>query len=160
MNKGCDTMIPMPLQETLQADLTTAIKAGDDVRKATLRAVLTAVKTSLAAKGASDELSDEAIQKLIGIEVKQRDEAAEIFAEAGEESRAARELAERAVLLDYLPEQLSDSELMTIVNEVIAAGGYESRKDMGSAIKEVMAMAQGRVDGKTVSAAVGSALGS
>lgn len=160
MNKGCDTMIPMALQETLQADLTAAMKAGDDVRKTTLRAILTAVKTALAAEGAPEQLSDEAIQKLITTEVKQRNEAAEIFAEAGEAARAANELAEREVLQAYLPEPLSDDDLERMVSQVIAAGGYESRKDMGSAIKDVMAEARGRADGKTVSAAVGKVLGS
>lgn len=158
MNKGCDTMIPMANLETIQSDLTEAMKAGDEVKKTTLRAVLTAIKTAQANAGAGTELSDEEIQKLIATEIKQRTEAAEIFTEAGESERAAKEIAERAVLQTYMPEQLSADEVDALVAQVIADGGYSTKKDMGSAIKDVMAKAGGAVDGKTVSQAVGKAL--
>ncbi len=134
------------------------MKAGDDVKKTTLRAVMTAVKTAETAGGVDGELADDAIQKLIATEVKQRTEAAEIYTEAGEADRAANEIAEREVLQSYLPEPLSQDELDALVAAVITDGGYESKKDMGAAIKEVMARAQGRADGKTVSGAVGKAL--
>ena len=151
-------MSPMGLADTIQEDLVKAMKAGDDVAKTTLRAVKTAIKTAEAADGARDELSDDAVMKLIATEIKQRTEAAEIFAEAGEAEREAIEVAERAVLLTYLPEPLSADELDAIVAEVIAEGGYATKKDMGSAIKDVMAKAGQRADGKTVSGAVGKAL--
>lgn len=155
---GCDTMIPMTLRETLQTDLVAAMKAGDEVKKTTLRAVITAVKTGETAEGVEGELDDSAIMKLIATEIKQRNEAAEIFTDAGEAERAAKEIAERDVLQAYLPEQLSADELDAIVASVIAEGGYTTKKDMGAAIKEVMARADGRADGKTVSGAVGKAL--
>jgi len=155
---GCDTMIPMTLRETIQTDLVAAMKAGNDIEKTTLRAVLTAIKTTEAAEGVDGELDDSAVMKLIAKEIKQRNEAAEIFADANEEERAAKERAERAVLQAYLPERLSADELETLVAAVIAEGGYTTKKDMGAAIKEVMAQADGRVDGKTVSGAVGKAL--
>lgn len=158
MNMGCDTMIPMTLRETLQTDLVAAMKAGDDVKKTTLRAVITAVKTGETAEGVDGELDDSAIMKLIATEIKQRNEAAEIFEDAGEAQRAAKEIAERDVLQAYLPEPLSAEELDALVSAVIADGGYASKKDMGAAIKDVMARADGRVDGKTVSGAVGKAL--
>ncbi|NNC78673.1 MAG: GatB/YqeY domain-containing protein [Acidimicrobiales bacterium] len=148
----------MGLADTIQEDLVAAMKAGDDVKKTTLRAVLTAIKTAQTAEGADETISDDAVQKLIATEVKQRTEAAEIFAEAGESEREAVEVAERAVLQTYLPEPLSPEELEAIVAQVIADGGYTTKKDMGSAIKEVMAKAGGRADGKTVSGAVGKAL--
>ena len=151
-------MIPMSLTETVQADLTAAMKAGDDVKKTTLRAVLTAIRTAEAAEGTTGALDDEAVQKLIATEVKQRTEAAEIFTEAGEADRAATELAERDVLQSYLPEPLDADALEALVATVIADGGYTTKKDMGAAIKDVMATAGGRADGRTVSAAVGAAL--
>lgn len=158
MNMGCDTMIPMTLRDTLQTDLVAAMKAGDDVKKTTLRAVITAVKTGETAEGVDGELDDSAIMKLIATEIKQRNEAAEIFEDAGEAERAAKEIAERDVLQAYLPEPLSAEELDALVSSVIADGGYTTKKDMGSAIKDVMARADGRVDGKTVSQAVGRSL--
>ena len=66
---GCDTMIPMTLRATLQNDLVLAMKAGDDIKKTTLRAVITAVKTGETAEGVSGELDDAAIMKLIATEI-------------------------------------------------------------------------------------------
>ena len=157
MNNGCDKMIPMSLRDTLQADLVAAMKAGDDTKKTTLRAVMTSIKTA-ETSGSAEELDDAAIQKLIATEVKQRTEAFEIYEEAGEPDRAAIEASEREVLQAYLPEQLSLDELEALVAAVIAEGGYESKKDMGTAIKEVMARAEGRADGKAISAIVGRSL--
>lgn len=151
-------MIPMTLRETLQTDLVAAMKAGDDVKKTTLRAIITAVKTAETAEGVDGALDDSAIMKLIATEIKQRNEAAEIFADAGEGDRQANELAERDILQTYLPEPLSADELDALVSAVITEGGYTTKKDMGAAIKEVMARADGRADGKTVSGAVGKAL--
>jgi uncharacterized protein YqeY len=148
----------MGLAETLQEDLVAAMKAGDDVKKTTLRAVITAIKTARVAESAGSEMSDDAVMKLIATEVKQRTEAAEIYADVGESEREAIEVAEREVLQAYLPEPLSGDELDAIVAKVIEDGGYTSKKDMGSAIKEVMAEAAGRADGRTVSGAVGKAL--
>ena len=124
-------MTAMGLADTIQTDLVAAMKAGDDVKKTTLRAVLTAVKTA---------------------------EAAEIYVGAGETARYQNEVDEREVLQAYLPEPLSPEELDELVASVIANGGYTSKKDMGKAIKEVMAKAAGRADGRAVSAAIGQAL--
>ena len=95
---------------------------------------------------------------IITTQVKQRNEAAEIFQGAGETARYEAEVAERDVLQTYLPEPLSAEELDELVKAVISEGGYSTKKDMGAAIKEVMARADGRADGRTVSAAVGQAL--
>ena len=141
----------MSLIDTIKSDLVAAMKAGDDTRKTTLRAIITAAKTAETAEGADGSLGDEAVEKLIATEVKQRTEAAEIYEEAGDNDRASVEIAERAILQEYLPEPLSDSDLEAMVGEVIAAGGYSTKKDMGAAIKDVMAKAQGRADGKRIS---------
>ncbi len=148
----------MGLADTIQSDLVAAMKAGDDVKKTTLRAVLTSIKTAQAADGTTDALTDDQITAIIASEVKQRTEAAEIFQGAGETDRYQNEVDERAVLQTYLPEPLSAEELDEIVAAVIAEGGYSTKKDMGTAIKEVMSRAGGRADGRTVSAAVGQAL--
>lgn len=148
----------MGLADTIQTDLVAAMKAGDDTKKTTLRAVLTAVKTAETADGAGEPLSDEQVMAIIASEVKQRNEAAEIFVGAGETDRYQKEIDEREVLQAYLPEPLSPEELNAIVSQVIEDGGYTTKKDMGAAIKQVMAKAAGRADGRTVSAAVGAAL--
>ena len=141
----------MSLIDTIKSDLVSAMKAGDDTRKTTLRAIITAAKTAETAEGADGPLADAAVEKLIATEVKQRTEAAEIYEEAGDADRAGVEIAERAILQEYLPEPLSDSDLEAMVSEVITAGGYSTTKDMGAAIKDVMAQAQGRAEGKRIS---------
>ena len=148
----------MGLAETIQTDLVAAMKAGDDTKKTTLRAVLTAIKTAETADGAGEPLSDEQVMTILATEVKQRNEAAEIFVGAGETDRYQKEMDEREVLQAYLPEPLSPEELDAIVTQVIEDGGYTTKKDMGAAIKQVMAKAAGRADGRAVSAAVGKAL--
>ena len=150
----------MGLADTIQSDLVSAMKAGDDVKKTTLRAVITAIKTAEAADGASGSLSDDDVLSIITTQVKQRTEAAEIFEGAGETDRYEAEVAEREVLQAYLPEPLAADELDALVTAVISEGGYSTKKDMGAAIKEDMARADGRADGRTVSAAVGQALSS
>lgn len=148
----------MGLADTIQTDLVAAMKASDDVKKTTLRAVITAIKTAEAADGASGSLSDDDVLSIIASQVKQRTEAAEIFEGAGETERYEAEVAERDVLQAYLPEPLSAEELDELVKAVISEGGYTTKKDMGTAIKEVMARSGGRADGRAVSGAVGQAL--
>ncbi len=148
----------MGLADTIQTDLVAAMKAGDDTKKTTLRAVLTAIKTAETADGMSDAITDDQVLGIIASEVKKRTEAAEIFVGAGETARYQKEVDEREVLQAYLPEPLSSDELDAIVSEVIAAGDYSTKKHMGAAIKEVMAKAGGRADGRSVSAAVSQAL--
>ena len=151
-------MAGMGLADTIQTDLVAAMKAGDDTKKTTLRAVLTAIKTAETADGQSGALSDDQVLSLIASEVKKRTEAAEIFVGAGETGRYQKEINEREVLQEYLPEPLTAEELDVLVAEVISDGGYTTKKDMGTAIKQVMAKAGGRADGRSVSAAVGKAL--
>lgn len=148
----------MGLAETIQADLVVAMKAGDDTKKTVLRAVLTEIKTAQTAEGADDTVSDEKVMSIIASEVKKRNEAAEIFAGAGEASRYQVEVDERDVLQTYLPEPLTEDELGELVSAVISEGGYSEKKDMGTVIKAVMARSAGRAEGRAVSAAVGKAL--
>ena len=149
----------MALADTIQTDLVAAMKAGDDVKKTTLRAVLTSIKMAQTADGADDAISDEEELAIIASEVKQRNEAAEIYVGAGETDRYQTEIDERDVLQTYLPEPLSPEELDELVSAVISEGGYTTKKDMGAAIKEVMSRAAGRAEGRAVSSAVGQALG-
>lgn len=149
----------MALADTIQTDLVAAMKAGDDVKKTTLRAVLTSIKMAQTADGADDAISDEQVLAIIASEVKQRNEAAEIYVGAGETDRYQTEIDERDVLQTYLPEPLSPEELDELVSAVISEGGYTTKKDMGAAIKEVMSRAAGRAEGRAVSSAVGQALG-
>ncbi len=99
------------LKDRLKADLTTSMKARDDIRLRTIRMALAAINVEEVAGKAVRELSDDEIVKVLTKEAKKRREAAEAFAGAGREQQAQAELEEQAVLEAYLPAQLSDAEL-------------------------------------------------
>ena len=111
------------LKDKLRADLTTAMKARDELRTATLRMVLTAVTAEEVAGKEARELSDDEVQAVLRREAKKRREAAEAFGSAGRTEQAEREQAEGEVLAGYLPSQLEDADLAAIVADVITRTG-------------------------------------
>ncbi|HWH30694.1 MAG TPA: GatB/YqeY domain-containing protein [Mycobacteriales bacterium] len=146
------------LKDRLQADLTAAMKARNELTTATLRMLLTAVGTEQVAGKAARELSDEEVLKVVAREAKKRREAATAFRDAGRADRAERELAEEQVLAAYLPAQLADDELAALVRAAVAETGAAGPRDMGVVMKAVVPRVAGRADGARVSAAVKAAL--
>ena len=146
------------LKDRLQADLTTSMRARDELTTATLRMVLTAIGNEEVAGKAARELSDDEVLKVIVREAKKRREAAEAFTTGGRPDRAERELAEGGVLEAYLPAQLSDDELAALVRDAVAETGASGPRDMGAVMKIVVPRVAGRADGGRVSAAVKAAL--
>ncbi len=144
----------MSLADQIQTDLTTAMKARDELATTVLRSVLAGIKEARVAEGAGDELTDDDVQAVVAREAKKRDEAAAAFAGAGRDEQAARERAEGEVLARYLPQKLSEAEVEELVARVLEAGGFTTPKDMGPAMKAVQAEVAGRADGKAVSAVV------
>jgi uncharacterized protein YqeY len=139
------------LKERLRSDLTTAMKARDQVRVATIRMALSAINTEEVAGDAHRELTDDEVVTVLGRESKKRRESAEAFDGAGRTELAERERAEQAVLTDYLPAQLSDDDLSSIVAAVIAETGAAGPKQMGVVMKGVQPQVAGRADGRRVS---------
>lgn len=148
------------LKARLHADLTTAMKARDELRTATLRMVLTAVKTEEVSGGEARELDDAAVLKVLAREGKKRRESAEAYTNAGRAELADREVAEGRVIDEYLPAQLSDSELGALVAAAVAESGATSPQQMGAVMKLVTPKVAGRAEGGRVAAAVRQALGS
>lgn len=149
------------LKSTLQDDLTTAIKKRDELRSATLRMTLTAVTKEEVAGTSARELSDDEVRKVIAREAKKRREAAEAFAQGGRTKQAERERAEGEVLAAYLPQQLSDEELASLVADAVAEakeGGAEGPRAMGAVMKIVNPKVAGLAEGGRVAAAVKQAL--
>jgi uncharacterized protein YqeY len=142
------------LKDRLRADLTTAMKARDELRTSTLRLALSAVKEAEVAGKAAHELSDDEVEKVLAREVRKRREAAEAYAGAGRAEQSAREGAEGDVLADYLPKQLSDDELTAIVEKTLADGGFAGPRAIGPAMKAVQAAVAGRADGGKVAGLV------
>ncbi|MCU1590313.1 MAG: glutamyl-tRNA amidotransferase [Frankiales bacterium] len=146
------------LKDRLQGDLTTSMKARDELTTATLRMVLTAVGNEEVAGKQARQLSDDEVLKVIAREAKKRREAADAFTSGGRPDRAERELAEEKVLDAYLPAQLSDDDLAAIVREAVAEAGASGPQAMGSVMKLVGPKVAGRADGGRVAAAVRAAL--
>ncbi len=146
------------LKDRLKDDLTTAMKARDELRTATLRMVLTAIGTEEVAGKAARTLSADEELKVVTREAKKRREAAEAFRSGGADDRAARELAEEEVLSTYLPAQLSDEELASLVANAVASTGASGPTGMGVVMKAVGPQVAGRAEGGRVAAAVRAAL--
>lgn len=158
MHEAIPWRIVTTLADRLQNDLTTAMKARDQVTTATLRMAIAAVKEAAVAGSEAKQLSDDEVEAVLRTQVKRRDEAAEAFREGGRPEQAAKEVAERDVLAAYLPKALDEAELAAIVDGALADGGFTEPAQMGQAMKAVMAAVGGRADGKAVSALVKSRL--
>ena len=149
------------LKDRLRADLTTAMKARDEVRSSTLRMVLTAITNAEVAGKQARELSDDDIVGVLSTEAKKRREAAQAFEDGGRAEMAAKEKAEAAVIADYLPEQLGPDDIARIVTDAVAKVGAadEGLKAMGKVMGVVQPQVKGRADGGAVAAEVRRQLG-
>lgn len=146
------------LIEQIRTDLTTATKARDTTKMRTLRSVIAAVQEAEVSGEEAVTLDDDGVQAVIKAQVKRRIDAAEAFTSGGADDRAAAERAEIVILDVYLPASLSADELEAIVATVFAANGFESKADMGKAMKAVNAEVAGRADGRAVADLVKSRL--
>lgn len=146
--------MPASLKQQLHADLTTAMKARDELRTASLRMALTALTNEEVAGKQARELSDADVVVVLRREVKKRTEAADAFATGGRAESAARELAEREVLAAYLPAEMTDDELGALVDAAIAESGASSPAQMGLVMKVLTPRVAGRADGGRVAAEV------
>jgi uncharacterized protein YqeY len=142
------------LKDRLQADLTDAIRARDEVTTATLRMALAAITTEQVAGSSARQLSDAEVLKVLAREAKKRREAAEAFRSADRPELADREQAERAVLDRYLPTQLDDQEVADLVRAAVKETGATGMPHMGAVMKAAQARAAGRADGRRLSAEV------
>jgi uncharacterized protein YqeY len=149
------------LKDRLRADLTTAIKARDELRSSTLRMVLSAITNAEVAGKQARELSDDDVVGVLAAEAKKRREAATAFADAGRGELADKETSEAAVIAEYLPEQLDASAIAEIVTAAIqqtrAAG--EGSRAMGRVMGALQPQVRGRADGAAVAAEVRRQLG-
>jgi uncharacterized protein YqeY len=150
----------MTLAERITQDLTAAMKAKDAARTSTLRMAKAAIMNKEIDK--KGPLDDAETAKLLQSLVKQREDAALQYTQAGRTDLAGKEGAELALLKAYLPAEVSDAEIAAAVDEAVAATQASSLKDMGKAMKAALAALQASgkaVDGKRVNEAVKKKLG-
>jgi uncharacterized protein len=139
--------------EQVQADVRTAMKAGEKSRAGALRMIVDSLQKD-AKLGDGDEVA------VLQRERKKRLEAADAYHEAGRTEQAATEHAEAELIEAYLPQQLSDEELAGLVDAAVAETGAGEQRQMGEVMSALMPKLGGRADGKRVSAAVRERLGS
>jgi uncharacterized protein YqeY len=149
------------LKDRLRADLTTAMKARDELRSSTLRMVLTAITNAEVAGKVARELSDDDILGVLSTEAKRRREAATAFEEGDRPEMAAKEAAEGEIIADYLPTPLTEAEIAELVTAAIAQTGTagEGMRAMVKVMGVVTPQVKGRADGGAVAAEVRRQLG-
>ncbi len=138
------------LKEKLADDLKSSMKNKDAVRKSTVQLVRTAILQ--VEKDKKITLEDEDILDIIAKQLKQRKDSLPEYEKSGREDLISQLKQEMEVLMEYLPEQLSEDELRPIVEEAVKTVGASSMKDMGKVMEYVMPKVKGRADGKAVSA--------
>lgn len=146
----------MSLFEQLTQDMKSAMKAGDRNRLSTIRLLRGALKDKAIDK--RQELTDEEELAVLVSAAKKRKESIKAYTEAGRDDLATKESAELDVIQNYLPQPLSQQELETIVNDIIAKTGAQTMQDIGKVMSAVMQEVKGRADGKAINALVRSRL--
>lgn len=146
----------MTLEARLKEDLKAAMRAGDPLRRETIRMVLAALKNKRIEAGA--DLPEEDELAVIQKGVKSREDSATQYRDAGRDDLAEKEEAEIEVLRGYLPQQLSSEETEEAVRSIVAELGLTEKRDLGRLMKELMARHRGRVDGKLAQQAAAAQL--
>lgn len=144
----------MDLFTQVSSDIRTAMKAHDKVRVETLRNMKKVFLEAKTAPGSNDTLEDAQALKILAKLVKQGEESAATYRQAGREDLADEELAQVAVIREYLPQPLTEAEIEAQVKEIIAQTGVTDIKGMGQVMGIASKQMAGRADGKMISAIV------
>ena len=139
----------MTLRERLDAELKAAMKAKDVVGLSVIRMIRSVAKNREIDQKIT--LDDAGIAEVVTTLVKQRRESIRMFREAGRDDLVVKEEKELALLLDFLPRQLTDEEVGQLVAEAVSATGASGLKDLGMVMKLLKPQVTGRADGSLVS---------
>jgi uncharacterized protein len=139
------------LEEKLEQDIKSSLLAGDSQRVSTLRQVKSVLLNAKVASGKRESgLSDDEVLPILAKEAKKRQESADLYRKGGNQERAEAELAEKAIIEAYLPAQLTEDELVKLIENVIAQSGASGTQAMGSVIGQVKKLAGPTADGGTI----------
>ena len=144
----------MELFDIISNDIKEAMKAKDKVALDTLRNIKKVLLEAKTAPGANDTVSDDTAIKLIQKLVKQGKESAELYSSQNRPELAAEELAQVAVMEKYLPKQMSEEEVATVLKEIIAQTGAAGPQDMGKVMGVATKQLAGKAEGRVISAIV------
>lgn len=144
----------MSLQVVLMEKLKEAMKAKDTVALESLRAIKSAILLAQTESGAKEEITEDQELKLLQKLVKQRKDSAVLFTEQGREDLAAPELAQAEIIAQFLPAQMSESDIKIAIAAIVTELGAEGMKDMGKVMGVASTTLAGKADGKTISVVV------
>jgi uncharacterized protein YqeY len=147
MTPDADTA--MTLNQRIESAMHDAMRARDNQRTQTLRMAMAAAHNARIERGR--DLTDDEVVDVLTRQVKQRRESIEMYRAAGREDRAAAEEAEAAILVEFLPQQLTDDEVETMARAAIAETGASAPADMGRVMGRLSPQTRGRADGRRVS---------
>lgn len=149
----------MSLQQNLMVKIKEAMKSKDKVALESLRAIKSEILLAQTKTGAKEELTEDEEIKLLQKLVKQRKDSAVLYKEQGRDDLADPELAQVAIIAQFLPEQLDQAALNKIIADIIAKVGATSMKDMGKVMGMASKQLAGKADGKAISIAIKQLLG-
>lgn len=139
------------LEQRLEQDLKAALLSGDSARLTTLRNLKAALLNLKVAAGKRESgLTDEEALPVFSKEAKKRQESADMYAQAGETARADKELSEKKIIEEYLPAQLTEAELLAMIEAVLQQTGVSDMSAMGQVIGQVKAKAGPSADGALI----------
>ena len=150
----------MSLEATINNDIKLAMLAKDKLRLESLRSIKAAILLAKTAEGATGEIGMDEEIKMLQKMVKQRKDSAEIYTQQNRHELAEKELAEATIIEVYLPQQLTEEELLPILKEIAAAVGATSPKEMGKVMGVASKQLAGKADGKLIAELVKKILGS
>ncbi|AFZ36614.1 hypothetical protein Sta7437_3102 [Stanieria cyanosphaera PCC 7437] len=151
----------MSLKDRIGEDIKTAMKAKDKIRLETVRSIKKAIlekEVALRPQG-KNSLTEEQEIELLAQQAKQRRDSIEQFQQAGREDLVTKETQELAIIETYLPKQLNEEELTTVLEEIIASVGANSPQDLGKVMGVAMKQLKGKADGKKIQEIVKNKLG-
>lgn len=139
------------LEQRIEQDIKSALLTGDAQRVSVLRGLKSTLLNEKVATGKRETgLTDDEVLPILSKEAKKRQESADLYKQGSDETRAAAELAEKKIIEEYLPEQLSEEEIAKLVDEAIQQTGASQQKDMGKVIGAVRAKAGAAADGALI----------
>lgn len=140
----------MDIENKINESIKDSMKSKDAIRLESLRAIKSAILLEKTKTGAKDQVEDEIILKILQKMVKQRNDSAKIYIEQKREELAGIEISQAKIISEFLPEQLSKSELSEIIDSVIKDLKAESMKDMGKVISNVNIKVSGKAEGRVI----------
>jgi uncharacterized protein YqeY len=139
------------LEQQLEQDIKTALLAGEKVKATTLRGLKATLLNVKVAAGKRDSgLTDEEVLPIFAKEAKKRQESADLYEQGGNKEKAEAELTEKAIIEAYLPAQMNEADLLTLIDTVLAETGASGPQAMGQVIGQVKARAGATADGALI----------